>query len=359
MKVFAVLMAGGVGTRFWPRSRAKNPKQVLNVFDHETMIQSTYHRLSGLIDPQNILIVTTEEQREIIHTQLPQLTEDNFIFEPFGRNTAPCIGLAAARIYQTDADAVMVVLPADHLIKNVEEFQKVIKNAVDFAGQTGGLITLGIKPTYAATGYGYIQRGEMVSSFNAHNIYRVKTFAEKPNKETAIRFLESGDFYWNSGIFIWKVSAILSEIEDKLPELYEGLQELNPHWGKTTLPRAIKDVYKRIRGISIDYGVMQTARNVYLIPTDMGWNDVGSWEVVYDILPKDQNKNAGEYKEIVVVDSSENYVYAPNKLVAMVGIRNLVVVDTGDALLICRKSRSQEVKEIVEKLKKNGLDEYL
>ncbi len=359
MRVFAVLMAGGVGTRFWPRSRAKNPKQVLNIIDDETMIQATFRRLDGLIEPENVLIVTNREQKEIIHQQLPELQDENFILEPFGRNTAPCIGLAASRIQQIDADGVMVVLPADHLIQNVQEFQQVIRHAADFAYESGGLITLGIEPSYPATGYGYIQRGEMVSSFNNHNIYRVKTFAEKPNRETAERFLESGDFYWNSGMFIWRTSTILREIEEKLPELHEGLNEIKQHWGKPSLMAAVEDVYRRIRGISIDYGVMQTAENVYVIPTDMGWNDVGSWEVVYEIATKDRNKNAGNVKHIVSVDSGENYVYAPDKLVALVGVHHLIIVDTGDALLVTRRSRSQDVKEVVEELKKNGLDEYL
>ena len=194
---------------------------------------------------------------------------------------------------------------------------------------------------------------------NGDEVYRVKTFAEKPNPETAIRFLDSGDFYWNSGMFIWRTSTILKEIEDKLPELYEGLNQIKPHIGKATFSSTVEDVYKRIRGISIDYGVMQTAHNVFVIPTNMGWNDVGSWEVVYDISEKDKNKNCGDYKDLQVVEAVENYVFAPQKLVALVGVKNLIVVDTGDALLVCKKSRTQDVKDLVEQLKKNGMDEYL
>ncbi len=359
MKIFTVLMAGGVGTRFWPRSRTRNPKQVLDILNHETMIQATFKRLKGMVDLSHIFVVTNAEQKEIIAKQIPKLTEKNFIIEPFGRNTAPCIGLAATIIQQADADGLMVVLPADHLISNKKEFQAVIRQATTFAADSGSLVTLGITPTHPSTGYGYIQRGKEVSKFNGHAIYKVKTFAEKPNPETAMRFLESGDFYWNSGMFIWKASSILKEIEDKLPELYEGLNLLKSHLNKKTYNATILDVYKRIRGISIDYGVMQTSQNVCVIPTNMGWNDVGSWEVVYEISEKDKNKNAGDYKGLQVVDSSDNYVYAPKKLIALVGVRNLIVVDTGDALLICRKNRSQDVKDIVEKLKKNGMDEYL
>ncbi len=359
MKTFAVLMAGGVGTRFWPRSRTKNPKQVLNIFNHETMIQSTYHRIEGLVDPSRVMVVTNLEQKEIIKEQLRNLPEENLVIEPFGRNTAPCIGLAALRVQQFDADGIMIVLPADHLIENVNEFQRCVQQAASFAFQHGGLLTLGITPTYAATSYGYIQQGDKISDFNGHSIYRVKTFAEKPDPETAERFLKSGDFYWNSGMFIWKASTILKEIEDKMPELYEGLMEIKPELGKSGFESKVEDVYRRIRGNSIDYGVMQKAKNVYMIPTDMGWNDVGSWEVVHQISPKDKLKNAGEYQELFTIDSRDNYIFAPGKLVAMVGVKNLVFVDTGDAILICKKSRSQDVKDIVEQLKKNGMDEFI
>ncbi|GAB4381062.1 MAG: mannose-1-phosphate guanylyltransferase [Calditrichia bacterium] len=359
MKMFAVLMAGGVGTRFWPRSRARNPKQVLNIIDHETMIQATFKRLKGLVDTRQLLIVTNAGQQEIIRQQIPELKEENFIIEPMGRNTAPCIGLAAIKVQQIAADGIMVVLPADHLIKNVEEFQRVVTHGAQFVEESGSLLTLGITPNHPSTGYGYIQKGEKIKDFNGHTIYKVKTFAEKPNHDTALRFLKSGDFFWNSGIFIWKASTILSEIEDKLPELYEGLMEIKPILGTSQENGIIEDVYRRIRGISIDYGVMQTAANVCVIPTDMGWNDVGSWEVVHEISRKDRYRNAGEYKEIIQVDSGDNYIYAPDKLVALVGVRNLVFVDTGDAVLICKKSQSQDVKEIVEQLKKNGMDEYI
>jgi mannose-1-phosphate guanylyltransferase len=359
MKIFAVLMAGGVGTRFWPRSRKKTPKQVLDIVDHETMMKATYKRLKGLVEPNRIFVVTNQEQMPIIRKQIPKLSEQNFIIEPMGRNTAPCIGLAATMVQQIDADGIMVVLPADHLITDTPEFKKVIRYAAQFASESDSLVTLGINPTHPATGYGYIQRGEEAIELDGHGVYKVKTFAEKPNLETALRFLESGDFYWNSGMFIWKVSSILKEIEDKLPELHEGLLQIKSHLNKKDYKSVLENVYRRIRGISIDYGVMQTAQNVFVIPTVMGWNDVGSWEVVYDISEQDNNHNSGNYQHIQSLDSSENYIYAPKKLVALVGVKNLVVVDTGDALLVCRRNRSQDVKELVEQLKKNGLDEYL
>ncbi len=359
MKIFVVLMAGGVGTRFWPRSRARTPKQVLDIVDHETMMKATYKRLKGLVEPERIFVVTNQDQMPVIRKQIPKLSEQNFIIEPMGRNTAPCIGLAATMVQQIDADGIMVVLPADHLITDTSEFKRVIRHAAKYAWESDGLVTLGINPTHPATGYGYIQRGEEVSKLDDHGVYKVKTFAEKPNLETALRFLESGDFYWNSGMFIWKVSSILKEIEVKLPELHEGLLQIKSQLNKKNFNSVLEDVYRRIRGISIDYGVMQTAQNVFVIPTVMGWSDVGSWEVVYEISEKDNNKNSGNCKEIQALDSGENYIYAPKKMVGLVGVKNLVIVDTGDALLVCRKNHSQDVKELVEQLKKNGLDEYL
>ncbi len=359
MNVYAVLMAGGVGTRFWPRSRSRTPKQVLNIVGEKTMIQATVERVNGLVDASNIMVVTNADQKDLIHQQIPSLQDNNFILEPVGRNTAPCIGLAAIHIVHQDPSGVMVVLPADHLVTNVEEFRTVVQKGARFVFENDGLLTLGIEPHYPATGYGYIQRGEPVQELNGHTVYAVKTFAEKPNYETAVRFIESGDFYWNSGMFIWKAATILKEIEEKLPEIYEGLMEIRAAIGTPQYEQTVNDVYERIRGISIDYGVMQSAENVYVIPTDMGWNDVGSWQTVYEISPKDKNENARVSRELIAIDSRGSYVYAPEKLVALVGVNDLVVVDTGDALLICHRDRAQEVRDVVEELKKRGLDEYL
>ncbi|RMH83331.1 MAG: mannose-1-phosphate guanylyltransferase, partial [Calditrichaeota bacterium] len=311
MNAYAVLMAGGVGTRFWPRSRRKSPKQVLRIFGEESLIQATYNRLSGLVDDSRLYVVTSREQKQMIHEQLPHLSEENFLLEPVGRNTAPCIGLAAIHIAAVDPEAVMIVLPADHLITEVETFRKVIRLAVDFAAQNDGLVTLGIHPTEPATGYGYIQAGEEVYREGEMPVFKVKTFAEKPNLETARRFLESGDFYWNSGMFIWKASTILQEISDKLPEIYEALQEVEAALNTPRYSEQVERMYRHIKGISIDFGVMQQAREVYVIPVEMGWNDVGSWETVYSISPKDKHLNAGEYDTLINIRSGKNYVYSP------------------------------------------------
>lgn len=359
MKVYAILMAGGVGTRFWPRSRKNNPKQVLNIVDHETMIEATFKRLKGLVEKSNIFVVTNYDQKSIIQENLPDLKDENFILEPFGRNTAPCIGLAAIHALVKDPDSIMLVLPADHTINDVRKFHEVAQVAMNFAYENNALVTLGITPAYPSTGYGYIQRGEEIAQVKSHRICKVKTFAEKPNLDTAQRFLESGDFFWNSGMFIWKTSTILEEVGEKLPEIYEGLMEIKKHIGTSKYTDSVDEIYRRIRGISIDYGVMQVSERVYVIPTDIGWNDVGSWETVYDISEKDKNKIAGDYEDLINVDSLESYVYSPEKVVALVGMKNLIVVDTGDALLICKKSQAQKVKDVVDQLHKKGLTELL
>ena len=359
MNVYGVLMAGGVGTRFWPRSRRKSPKQVLKITGSDTMIQATQKRLKGLVEDKNIYIVTNHEQYGIIHNQLPQLDKSNFLLEPFGRNTAPCIGLAAIHIIAKDPNGVMLVLPADHLIADVKSFQQLSKIAIKFVSENEGLITLGIKPTFPSTAYGYVQRGKEATQLSGHDIYKVRTFAEKPNYQTADRFLKSGDFYWNSGMFIWKASTILNEISDNLPEIYEGLLQVKECLNSPSYPKKVEEIYKSFRNISIDYGVMQSSEQVYVIPADFGWNDMGSWEIVYDIAAKDKKKIAGEFDELINIDSSECYISAPEKAVAIVGVKNILVVDTGDALLICKKSHSQNVKEVVEQLKKRGLNELL
>ena len=359
MNIYAILMAGGVGTRFWPRSREKSPKQVLSVTGKETLIQSAYNRLTDLVDDSRVWVVTNYDQKDVIREQLPRLAAENFILEPFGRNTAPCIGLAAIHAAYQDPESIMVVLPADHVITKVDEFQQAIKLAIEFASQNEGLVTLGITPYEPATGYGYIQAGKEVFKSNSHKVHTVKTFAEKPNLDTARRFLKSGDFYWNSGMFIWKTSTILKEISEKLPEVYDGLMEINRNIHTPRYSAALEDAYWRFKGISIDFGVMQQANNVYVIPADMGWNDVGSWETVYEISLKDRNSNATECAELVTVDSKKCYVYSPEKVVALVGVENLIVVDTGDALLICKKSAAQDVKEVVDYLKKKGLDRWV
>lgn len=354
MNLYAVIMAGGVGSRFWPRSKKALPKQLLKIFDDETMIQATVKRLKPLIKDENIFVVTNQIQADEIKRQLSSIPEKNIIIEPFGRNTAACIGLASILIKSIDPDAVTIVLPADHIIKEQEVFINTLKNAAEFAYQSEGLVTIGINPTRPETGYGYIQIDEQKV---ADNIYKVLTFAEKPNYATALRFLESGDFLWNSGMFIWKVDSILSEIKNLMPDLYEGLEEIENHIGKDTFQDALVRNYGMMKKISIDYGIMEKSSRVYLTKGFFSWSDVGSWEEVYQLSEKDKDGNA--VNGIVYLDSvMDSYIYSPNKVTAVIGVDNLIIINQDDTLLVCRRDKAQDVKKVVDYLKLNNLENY-
>ncbi len=361
--MYIVMMAGGVGSRFWPRSRAALPKQLINIFGGGSMLQMTYNRVADFVNPQNILVITNNDLVETVKEQLPNLPEDNIIGEPFGRNTAPCVALAAEIIKArsgSDED-VMVVLPADHLIEDKVNFRKTIEAAAKYASQNDCLITLGIKPSYPETGYGYIQKDEKLPTidFCDHEVYKVKTFAEKPNRETAEIFLKSGDFLWNSGMFIWMVKSIMREIDEQLPALSEALKKVRGKLEGASLNEAIFDVYSKIKSISIDYGIMEKAEKVCVLETMFDWNDVGSWEAVYNITEKDKHRNAIVARDAVVKDAKNNYVHSADKLVALINVENLIVVETEDALLICNKDDSQRVKEVVDALQRKELVRYI
>jgi len=356
--MYIVIMAGGVGTRFWPKSRAQRPKQLLNIVGDKTMIQASVARLGSMVTSDNLYIVATQWQKEGILQNLPILKEDNLILEPKGKNTAPCIGLASLYLRRINPRDVMLILPADHLIQEEEQFRKTILEAAQIAQKGNLLVTIGIKPTYPATGYGYIQFNSALEADQGIQAFSVKTFAEKPDLKTAERFLESGDFLWNSGIFLWKVETILQAIEKYMPELYESLLEIDSAIGTPQELEVIQRVYCQIKGISIDYGIMEQAQNVSVLPGDFGWNDVGSWEEVYKISPKDKKGNVIRGNHILK-DVSNCLIDSPDKLVAAIGIENLVIVDTGDALLVCRKDRAQQVKDIVEIMKRKKFDELL
>jgi mannose-1-phosphate guanylyltransferase len=358
--MFAVLMAGGVGTRFWPMSRKAYPKQLLNLSGNKSMLQKTYDRIKPLTKDENIFVITSAELKKAIEKQLPQVPKDNIIGEPVGKNTAPCIGLAAAVIEEKASEnEVMVILPADHLVSNVANFRKTIRVGVKFAKESNSLITLGIQPTYPETGYGYIQVDEKIVTKQTKEIYKVRTFAEKPNLETAERFIKSGDFLWNSGIFIASVKAIKREIDEHLPELGEDLKIVQQYIGKPKFRKALSDMYSRTKSVSIDYGIMEVAKNVFVIKSDFQWNDLGSWEAVYNISNKDKSGNVCHTKKELLLDASNNYFYSPKKLFVAVDVEGLVVVDMEDAILICNKDKSQHVKAIVDYLSRKKMKSYL
>ncbi len=360
-RTFAVIMAGGVGTRFWPRSREKSPKQLLEILGKGTMIQNTVRRLEPMVSPRDVFIVTNKLQKAQIIKQLPNVPSENIIDEPVGRNTAPCIGLAALHVRRVDPAAVMLVLPADHIIQNVGEFHRILSVAVTTAAESGSLLTIGIHPTHPETGYGYIQ---IYNDEGAHNPYfdrgvrKVKTFAEKPNLQTAERFLASGDFLWNSGMFVWRADAILREIKECIPELDAELNKIDHSIGTGHYQQTLEKVYGVIRGISVDYGVMEKAEHVFVIPAEFGWNDLGSWDEVLRLTGKDASGNSITGK-VIQQDTKDCYIYSPDQVVATIGVEDLIIVNTEDALLICRKGRSQDVKEVSDYLKRKQMNEYL
>jgi len=353
--IHAVIMAGGIGSRFWPRSRKKKPKQVLNIFGSNTLLQETVERISPLIPLEQILIVTTNELVDHIRKQLPEIRDDNIIIEPVGRNTAPCIGLAAKVLEERDPEGVMVILPADHLISDGDRFLNCLEQAVATAEQDDSLVTIGITPTQPEIGYGYIQYDQETK--RPSGAYKVRTFAEKPNLETAIRFVESGDFLWNSGMFIWSAKRILREIEHSMPELFAALEAIGA-LSESEKETQFEHLYSGLRPISIDYGVMERAENVAVVKGDFSWSDIGNWAEVYRLTPKDKNGNVN-IDGHVMIDSENCMVDSSNQLVATVGVSNLIIVNTGDALLICHRDHAQEVKRIVEYMERNQLDEFL
>ncbi len=359
--VFAVIMAGGVGARFWPRSREKTPKQLLEIVGPGTMIQNTVERLEGFVDGKQIFIVTNKSQKALVIKQLSNVPPQNVLVEPVSRNTAPCIGLAALFIQRLDPRAVVLALPADHIITDVEEYQRVLRLAIEVAEDSGHPVTMGIQPAWPETGYGYIQyvdEDDGKNKYFSRSVYRAKTFAEKPNLETAEKFLASGDFLWNSGMFVWRVDVILHEIKTHLPELYEGLMKLDGVLGTDKFASTLELVYGLVRGISIDYGVMEKAQNVLVIKGEFGWSDVGSWDEVYRIAKKDGKGNFVSGK-VILRDTSNSLVYSEDTLVTTIGLDDIIVISTEDAVLICRKGKSQEVKEIVDQLKRRQMNEYL
>lgn len=357
---YAVIMAGGVGSRFWPKSRERSPKQFLEIVGSGTMIQNTVARVQGIVPVQNTFVVTNKLQEELTYKQLPLIPKENILIEPVGRNTAPCIGLAASLIHRIDPKGIMVVLPADHVIRDVDEFLRVLGQAINVAELSDGLITIGIKPSRPETGYGYIQYDEEETSnpYKSHGVLRVKTFAEKPNLETAERFLESGDFLWNSGMFVWKAQAILKEIEVHLPDLHTQLSSLDQKPGTAEFRNALEQAYGLIRSISIDYGVMEKAGNVFVAKGDFGWSDVGSWDEVVRLASADNDLNSTK-GVVIIKDAKGNYVDAGEKVVALVGVEDLIVVTTEDAVLVCRKGQSQNVKEIVDYMRRKQMNEKL
>ncbi|MFN3822149.1 MAG: mannose-1-phosphate guanylyltransferase, partial [bacterium] len=347
-------------TRFWPISRRRTPKHLLNVLGENSLLQETFYRLEGIVPPERIVVVTNRQQKAQICDHLPRLSEENLILEPSPKNTAPCIALAAFHILRRDPEAVLVILPSDHLIVGKEKFQEAVKLAAEVAQTYDGLVTFGITPNRPETGYGYIQIEKRPSSVSLPlGVYPVKTFAEKPNLETAKRFLEAGDFYWNSGIFVWTVKKFLKELEEHQPEIHHHLQSAFRHQEKASLQRALISRWGRIRPISVDYGIMEMTRSpIFMVKGEFQWDDLGSWDAIYRLKATREGENVLE-GNVIAYQSHSSLVYSQNHLVALVGMEGVLVVHTPDATLVCTLNRAQEIKQIVERLQRENRHRHL
>jgi mannose-1-phosphate guanylyltransferase len=358
--LYAVIMAGGIGSRLWPRSRSATPKQFLDLVGSRTMLQETVARIEPLIPLERVLVVVGEEHRSTVLDQVAGLPEKNVILEPGPRGTAPCIGLAGVVLQQRDVEATMAVFPADHRIADAAGFRRAIV-AADQAAQEGYLVTLGIEPDHPNTGYGYIQRGPALGEFNEIQAYEVERFTEKPEESQAKAFVESGDYYWNGGIFIWKTETILKEMEDLLPQLYAELEKVAEMWSTPRREEVLKSAWEHVPQTTIDYGIMEKASQVATVPIDIGWDDVGNWATLSALLERDEKGNVirGQGK-VLQLDTKDTYVYASaGRMVATIGLEDFVVVDTPNALLICPKDKAQSVRDVVQELEAREWEEYL
>lgn len=360
--MYAIILAGGVGTRLWPRSRQSRPKQFSDITGSgRTMLQSTVERLEGLASDDQIYIITGQQYVQMVSEQVGQIPSQNIIAEPSGRNTAPAIGLACIHLRHQGKNGVVAVLPADHTIQNVAQFQRALRRAEE-AAAVGDLVMLGIEPNTPHTGYGYIKRKvtEVPQVNGDLPIYAVDHFLEKPDLETAQGFLSDGGYYWNGGIFVSRLDRMLDEFARQMPEMYEQLEEIEAGLHD---PRAsaqgLADKWMGMPNISIDYGVIEGAKQVAVVPLQAGWNDAGSWDALDQVLGGDERANVQVSGDMLLLDSTGNIVYGDNRFMALIGVTDLVVVDTGDALLIGHKSQIQRVKNVVEHLRALKRDELL
>lgn len=351
-------MAGGIGSRFWPVSRTKYPKQFLDLLGTgRSLIQWTYHRFKNICPQENIYFITNQSYIETLKQQIPEISDANIISEPSRKNTAPCAAYFAHKMMSLDPKANIIMSPADHLIVDERAFERTAHDALDFVAHNDALLTLGIKPTRPDTGYGYIQYDV---EEELDKVYRVKTFTEKPSLDLARTFLKSGDFLWNSGIFVWNVNTVMDALEKYLPEMNEVFAQAKDVYNTPRESEVISELYSQCTNISIDYGFMEKAKNVYSIPSYFGWCDLGTWESAYENSDKDYLGNAVYGENVMVIDANECMIKAPDKkLVVVQGLEQFIVVDTPDVLLICERNREQQIKEYVAEVKRNKGDKFL
>lgn len=357
MEIFAIIMAGGEGTRFWPLSRQRRPKHLLNIGGGDIMVNETIKRLSGVIPPDNILVITGKKQSQDMRRKiLSDLPPENIIVEPEGKNTSACIAYAAMVVRSRCDGGIMCILPSDHHITGTESFRNVLKTACAVAHKTGKLITIGIKPVFPSSGYGYIKY--LKERMPYKNVYEVEEFIEKPSVDAARRYVEENCYLWNSGMFVWKVSAILENLQRYLPGLFNRMMEIREFIGTEKEEEAVGSAYAALQNISIDYAVLERSDDMLVIPGDFGWNDVGSWDTLDTILPTDENGNIVRGRHLGI-DTKNSVIYGEGRLIATIGLEDFIVADTDDALLICPRERAQEVKKLVDHLKNRHMDEYI
>jgi mannose-1-phosphate guanylyltransferase len=358
---YAVIMAGGGGTRLWPVSRKERPKQLLPLLDDKTLFQSTVTRLEKLFPPDRILVVTVAEQARVMQEQAPEIPLKNYLIEPAPRGTASAVGLAAAVLKMRDPQAMMAVLPSDHFIRNRDLFHYLLRAALDVA-EKGYLVTLGITPTYPSTAYGYIQQGDALNGEFKYPVYAVKGFTEKPDEQKAQNFLRNGDHSWNSGMFIWNANDILNEIKKQMPELSAAVTKISAAWDTPQKDEVLNTLWSDLKNVTVDYGVMENAELVAVLPAGgLGWSDVGSWNSLLEVLMPDMNGNISQNAHHLAIDTHNSLVYSNDnqRLVVTIGVDDMVLVDVGDVLLVCKSDQAQKVRDVVEHLKKHRQDKYL
>lgn len=356
--MYAVILAGGTGERFWPLSRHEKPKQFLSLFGNRSMLQLTMDRIVRLVDPSNVYVVTGEIYSELVKKQLPEVPAENIIWEPYARDTAAAVGLAAVYVRQRDPQGVVLVLPADHYVADYEEFERVIKAGEEAAENGEWIVTVGISPSRPETGYGYIEKGQKEATVNGVNVFKAEAFHEKPDINRALDFLNKGKFLWNSGMFIWRTDFIFKLLSEYLPDLEKGLGLIANALGKPEEKEVIRKVYAKLPRISIDYGVMEKTPQVLVIPAAFGWDDIGTWTALERYRQADNCGNILKGKGILL-DTNNCSVYSPDKVAVTLGVEGLLIVNYQDSLLVCKKDRVQDIKKAVETLKEQGYDDVV
>lgn len=362
MTKIALILAGGTGTKLWPKSREKQPKQFVHFVGEGTMLMNTYLRLLPLFPLENIFVVTPSYFKHFVEEQLPELPNENIITEPFPRNTAPCIALAMTQLSKKfDKNTVVAAFPSDQVIYNIREFHHSLEIAMSVANELNGIVTLGLKPTRPATSYGYIQvkqNSRDLGFLYDNGVRYTTTFAEKPDLETAKRFIETGDFLWNSGIFVWKFDEFWKAFDLYLPDQSKIFKVLKKFVGKDSFQMALEDAYKKIDSVSIDYAILEKAQNVFVVESSFGWSDLSNWDEVYRLSMKDGRDNFIE-GDVITVNVSNSYILSEDKLIAISDLDNIIVIHTKDALLICKRGKSENVQEIIDYMKRKQIVRFL